>query len=104
MTALNLSFPNASSVVDIPTLFAYINSMSNGYFVIFGLATLWIITYIILKKQETRIVITTSSFITSLVAMLGFFAGIVNAGTVWVFVVTLLISIFVDRWKGGDEG
>lgn len=81
-------------------LFQVINSVnveSGGVLFTLILLVLFIVTFVALKNYHTSVVFITSSFITTIIAVLFYFAGLIS-WTILIIPIVLLFGSIVVKW------
>lgn len=95
----NLTF--ISNTTSLAQIFTGINDNSGGWFVGLLLIFFFILFFMVFKNVDTKTVFVGGTFVTTLIAGLFFFAGMVEIWVVGVLIAALVVSLIVKLWSDG---
>ena len=87
---VNITIPN---ITNLQQAALFLNTATDNYFWIIILAAIWIISFIVFNRYSTPKAVLASSFITSLLCALLFFADLVGQQPLIGFFALLVLSI-----------
>lgn len=90
------AFDNTTSIL---TVWQQVSYQTDYLMNILLLVALWFIIAVYLKKYDTKAVFFTSSLITTVIALLFFWAQLITVGILGFCFVAVFATIIFDRWR-----
>lgn len=92
---------NMTSANNVYDLFSSVNSLSNGFYGLFILLIVFIVSFAFMKNFDTKTAFIASSFITAVIAVGLFFLGFIAIYGLLIPILLLIASIMVKIF--GEE-
>ena len=92
---------NATNITGVTGLLQYNNTVTDGYFGMFFLAALWIVSFLALSTYRKDAAIVPATFVTWLVCALFVAIGLADTGLLMWFTAGLVMSFLLNKYISG---